>query len=67
MTEKRFIYAIKNGTMVIIDKNDNVLIRDKYRACDYLNRLNSESEQLKKENDNLKHTIEQVCEAWYLK
>lgn len=33
--------------MVIIDKKDNVLIRDKYRACDYLNRLANESEQLK--------------------
>ena len=47
MTEKRFIYKIKNGTMVIIDKKDNVLIRDKYRACDYLNRLNEENEELK--------------------
>ena len=40
MTERRFIYTIRRGTMVIIDKKDNVLIRDKYRACDYLNRLN---------------------------
>ena len=54
MTEKRFIYKIKNGTMIIIDKKDNVLIRDKYRACDYLNRLNDENEQLKKENGKWK-------------
>lgn len=47
MIEKRFIDKIKNGTVVIIDKKDNVLIRDKYRACDYLNRLNNEIEELK--------------------
>lgn len=54
MTEKRFIDKIKNGTMVIIDKKDNVLIRDKYRACDYLNRLNNENEELKSEIKDLK-------------
>ena len=47
MKKERFIYKIKNGTMVIIDKKDNVLIRDKYRACDYLNKLNNENEELK--------------------
>lgn len=54
MTEKRFIDKIKNGTMVIIDKKDNVLIRDKYRACDYLNMLNNENEELKSEIKDLK-------------
>lgn len=57
MTEKRFIYTFKNGTMVIIDKKDNVLIRDKYRACDYLNRLNNENEQLKQEVKDLRINV----------
>ena len=45
--------------MVIIDKKDNVLIRDKYRACDYLNRLNNENEQLKQ---SIKEVVELVSE-----
>jgi len=61
MTERRFIYTFKkNGTMVIIDKKDNVLIRDKYRACDYLNRLNNENEQLKEDLDYYKKRIKEL-------
>ena len=60
MTEKRFIYKIKNGAMVIIDKKDNVLIRDKYRACDYLNQLNNENEQLKSELISKDDLIQQL-------
>lgn len=63
MTKKRFIYTFKNDTMVIIDKKDNVLIRDKYRACDYLNRLNNENKQLKERN---KRQYNQLTELWDL-
>ena len=37
-TDNRFIYTTKkNGTLIIIDKRDNVIIRDMYKACEFLN------------------------------
>lgn len=35
-----------------------------FECCEVLNELNDENEQLKKENGNLKQTIEKLCKAW---
>lgn len=48
-TDNRFIYTTKkNGTLIIIDKRDNVIIRDMYKACEFLNEFNNQTEQVKK-------------------
>ena len=48
-TDNRFIYTTKkNGTLIIIDKQDNVIIRDMYKSCEFLNELNNQTEQVKK-------------------
>ena len=72
MTEKKyrvhdlvkFQYS-EIGEYIGENYTDRPLRNDK--IVDLLNELTEENEQLKKENENLKHTIEQVCKAWYLK
>lgn len=67
-TDNRFIYTTKkNGTLIIIDKQDNVIIRDMYKACEYLNELNNQTEQVKKiirdDNDGVyKHSSEALAD-----
>ena len=51
MTEKRYFYKINNnGALIIIDKTENILIRDMYRACDLLNAQHEEIQELRKES-----------------
>ena len=57
MTEKRFINDIDNGRLIdtkgelsTIDYSDTV---DFYELWEFLNKLNDENEQLKKENKEL--------------
>ena len=67
-TDNRFIYTTKkNGTLIIIDKQDNVIIRDMSKACEFLNELNNQTEQVKKiihdnNNDEYKHSSEALAD-----
>ena len=67
-TDNRFIYTTKkNGTLIIIDKQDNVIIRDMYKACEFLNELNNQTEQVKKiildyNNWDYKHSSEALAD-----
>jgi len=55
----RFIYTVKknSGRLVIVDKEDNIIIRDMYRACDFLNRLEEEKENWKMSSCNSMNTM----------
>lgn len=65
MTEKRYFYKINNnGALIIIDKTENILIRDMYRACDLLNDQHKEIEELKSENKELIELIRHCYENW---
>lgn len=59
MTEKRFIYKNKYGTCIIVDAEDNMLIRDMYRACDILNQLSNKNEMLEKSNSQFAKNIDE--------
>ena len=67
-TDNRFIYTTKkNGTLIIIDKQDNVIIRDMYKACEFLNEFNNQTEQVKKiihdyNNGEYKHSSEALAD-----
>lgn len=67
-TDNRFIYTTKkNGTLIIIDKRDNVIIRDMYKACEFLNEFNNQTEQVKKiihdyNNGEYKHSSEALAD-----
>ena len=52
----RFIYKINNhGTLIIVDAEESKIIRDMYRACDYLN-------EFEVVNHELKHEVELLGE-----
>ena len=67
-TDNRFIYTIKkNGTLIIIDKTNNTIIRDMYKACEFLNEFNNQTEQVKKiihdyNNGDYKHSSEALAD-----
>lgn len=67
-TDNRFIYTTKkNGTLIIIDKQDNVIIRDMYKSCEFLNEFNNQTEQVKKiihdyNNGEYKHSSEALAD-----
>ena len=67
-TDNRFIYTTKkNGTLIIIDKQDNVIIRDMYKSCEFLNEFNNQTEQVKKiihdyNNGDYKHSSEALAD-----
>lgn len=69
MIEKRFTWIKKDVYAPKIVITDSLTGKDLTPTDCYelLNGLSDENKQLKKENENLKHTIEQVCKAWYLK
>ena len=66
MTEKRFINDIDDGQLIdtkgelsTIDYSDTV---DFYELWEFLNKLNDENEQLKKENEFLKKRCNEYWE-----
>lgn len=44
-----------HGTLIIVDAEESKIIRDMYRACDYLN-------EFEVVNYELKHEVELLCE-----